>query len=68
MDYTNIVIAACTAIGTILALASILGKRFDKMDKRFDKIEYELRLQGERIARIEGYLEGSNHRNTGTEK
>lgn len=49
MDYTNIIIAACTAIGTILTIVSLLGKRFDRIDAKLDDLN-------SRVSRLEGIM------------
>lgn len=70
-DWTNIVIAACTMITTLVAMKFwLLGgieKRLDKIDNRLDAIDKDLRQLDSRISMIEGYLMGRNFR-TGTEK
>ena len=78
-EFTNIIIAACTAIATILSICKILGKKFDKIDARFDKIDARLdemskdiRQLDNRVSRIDGFLERDmmerlNLRATGTE-
>lgn len=67
MDYTNIIIAGCTAVSTVIAISKILGKKFGEIDARFDKIDESLKeIKGDihsldkRISRIEDRLEFSN--------
>lgn len=61
MDYTNIIIASCTVVATVISLVKILANQFDKINKRFDKIDAqfeELRAQlksiDQRLSRLEG--------------
>ena len=84
MDYQNIIITICTAIGTVITIVKILGNKFDKIDAKFDKVDGKFctiqdhlneikndirRLDG-RVSHIEGYLIGRDQgpRRTGTEK
>ena len=75
MDYSNIAIAACTVIGTVLSISKMLGKKFDAIDKRFDKIDekfdridqrfekIDVRLNSidQRLSRLEGSFEERGH-------
>lgn len=63
-DYTNIIIAVCTLIGTVLSITTILGRKFDKIDARFDKIDLRFERVDQkfdqsldRLARIEVRVE-----------
>lgn len=48
----------------------LVFQRFDLVDQKFDKVFSVLNQQGQRLSRIEGYLEGRDVRivNTGTGK
>jgi len=73
MDYMNIIIAGCTVISTVVALVTILGKKFEKINSQFEKISLDLRQLDSRLSRIEGFIErdmvgaGKFSKPTGTE-
>jgi hypothetical protein len=53
-------------IGSILIpLLSGFAWIIHRMDNKFEKVDGELKLQGERMARIEGYLNGRGSDKTG---
>lgn len=54
MDYTSIIIACCTVIATVISLTKILGNQLEKINKRFDKIDEELKSIDQRLSRLEG--------------
>jgi hypothetical protein len=60
MDWTNILIAACTAIGTVISIITILGRKFEE-------IRNDIRQIDNRLSRLEGYIQGRDFKSTGTE-
>jgi hypothetical protein len=72
MDYSNVIIAVCSVITTLLALKfwifsgidekfQIIDKRFDLMDKRFDKIDQgisEIRKDVQNLESRVSHIEG----------
>jgi hypothetical protein len=54
MDYTNIVIAGCTVVVTVLSLTKLLGKKFEKIDSQLTNINTELKSIDQRLSRLEG--------------
>ena len=57
MELIHIIIAACTVISTVVALSTILGKKFEKINAQFEKISLDLRQMDSRLSRIEGFIE-----------
>lgn len=54
MDYTNMLIAGCTVIATVISLSKILGKKFEKIDNQLENINTELKSIDQRLSRLEG--------------
>lgn len=64
MDYTNIIIAACSVVTVIFTMISFMGKKFDGIEKKFDgigkkfdELGKDIRNLDNRLSRIEGYIE-----------
>lgn len=53
MDYVTLITTVGTIVSTIYILKTSLDKKFDKIDQRFDKIEELLRMQDQRISKLE---------------
>lgn len=66
MDYTNIIIALCSVIGTVFSITKILGKKFEKIEENFKEIRLDIRQLDNRLSHLEGYLIGTSQK-TGTE-
>lgn len=58
MDWSNIIIVVCSALGTVLSLVAILNRKFERMDRKFDDIQKDIRQIDNRISRFEGIFEG----------
>jgi hypothetical protein len=74
MDWTNIIIAACASLGTIITIVSIIANQFDKVNKQFSEmnkqlaeIKIDIRQIDSRLSRIEGYIQGRDYNSTGTD-
>lgn len=70
MDWTCVIVGVCTVVTTVIAVVSILGKKFEKIVDKFEKVFSILNQQSQRLSKIEGYIEGRDvHlKLTGTEK
>ena len=76
MDIATIITSIGSAVGSFFLIKSSFDKGFDKIDARFEKIDVKLESMttilhehGERLSRIEGYIEGrdvSQKKKTGT--
>lgn len=53
----NIIIGVCTVITTVGALMGFMGKRFDKIEVKLEKISLDLRQLDSRLSKVEGYIE-----------
>ena len=64
MDYLNIIVPICSAIGTIVTLRNLSSKRFEKIEEKFEKIEKKIDERfdkvNERFNRIEEKFEKIN--------
>jgi hypothetical protein len=66
MDWSNVVIAICTAVGTIISIVTILNRKFEKIESNFTEVRRDLRSLDSRISRIEGILEVKDMKREGT--
>ncbi len=67
MDISSIIIAVCTIIGTVISVATVISKKFSRIDDKLDKIVLILSQQGQRLSKIEGYIEGKHDQIIGEE-
>ena len=66
MDWSNIIISACTIIGTFITIGSLLSKKFNKLenkiDERFNKIDERFEKIDERFEKIDARLNSIDQR------
>lgn len=57
MDYTNIIIAGCTVIATVVSVTKILGKKFDKIDLELKEIKTDIGEIKVKVGKLETAIE-----------
>lgn len=60
MEYTNIITAVCTALGTLYTLKKMffekIDKQFEKIDKQFERIDLQFERIDHRFNKIDDHL------------
>ena len=60
------VLGMAFSMGRIFQNIHLIGIKLEKIDAKLDKLETEIKTQGECLSHIEGYILGRDFRRTGT--
>ncbi len=51
MDLAQILLASAAVIATVISICQIIGKKFDKMENKIDKINNEIKAVEEKLTK-----------------
>lgn len=54
---TNVIIAVCTVITTLIGVIAVLGKRFEKIDAKLEKIDRDITDMKVQMGKLETRVE-----------